>query len=56
MKHIVKGLEPDVFSAWKALENPDWTPTYDDLRGAEKQAVKTALMQEQGYLCCYCEH
>jgi len=55
MKHIVKGLEPDVFSAWKALENPDWTPTYDDLRGAEKQAVKTALMQEQGYLCCYCE-
>lgn len=55
MKHIVKGLEPDVFSAWKTLENPNWTPTYDDLRGAEKQAVKAALMQEQGYLCCYCE-
>ncbi|MCG5499268.1 retron system putative HNH endonuclease [Ectothiorhodospira lacustris] len=55
MKYIVKGREPGVFSAWKALENPDWTPTYDDLRGAEKQAVKAALMQEQGYLCCYCE-
>ncbi|MDF9904984.1 UNVERIFIED_ORG: uncharacterized protein (TIGR02646 family) [Pseudomonas reinekei] len=55
MKFIVKGPEPGIFAAWKALENPDWTPTYDDLRGIEKQAVKTALMQEQGYLCCYCE-
>lgn len=55
MKYIVKGREPNVFVAWKALESPEWTPTYGDLRGAEKQAVKTALMQEQGYLCCYCE-
>lgn len=55
MKYIVKGREPDVFADWKALESPDWIPTYDDLRGAEKKAVKTALMQEQGYLCCYCE-
>lgn len=55
MKYIVKGPEPAVFTDWKALASPDWTPTYGDLRGAEKKAVKTALMQEQGYLCCYCE-
>lgn len=55
MKYIVKGPEPDVFADWKALASPDWTPTYEDLRGKEKNAVKTALMQEQGYLCCYCE-
>lgn len=55
MKHIVKGVEPGVFTDWKALESPNWTPSYDDLRGAEKEAVKAALMHEQGYLCCYCE-
>ncbi|MBV0934797.1 retron system putative HNH endonuclease [Marinobacterium weihaiense] len=55
MKPIIKGTEPAELTAWKALENEDWSPTYDDLSGAEKRAVKTALMQEQGYICCYCE-
>lgn len=55
MKCIAKGPEPGVFTDWKALASPDWAPTYSDLRGGEKKAVKTALMQEQGYLCCYCE-
>jgi uncharacterized protein (TIGR02646 family) len=55
MKHVQKGNEPLVFSDWKALANEDWQPTYDDLAGEIKQAVKTELMQEQGYLCCYCE-
>ncbi len=55
MKHVQKGNEPLVFSNWKALAHEDWQPTYDDLAGETKQAVKTALMQEQGYLCCYCE-
>ena len=55
MKHITKGREPAELTAWKALENEDWSPTYDGLSGAEKRAVKRALMQEQGYICCYCE-
>lgn len=29
--------------------------THDDLSGETKKAVKKTLMQEQGYLCCYCE-
>jgi len=55
MKHIVKQNEPQAFTDWKAFANEDWCPTYGDLRGETKQAVKNALMTEQGYLCCYCE-
>lgn len=55
MKHVLKGNEPLAFSDWKARGNEDWQPTYDDLSGQTKKAVKQALMHEQGYLCCYCE-
>lgn len=55
MKYIVKTAEPVKLSAWKALANTDWQPTYDDLSGDEKAAVKNALMEEQGFICCYCE-
>lgn len=55
MKYVQKGIEPSAFSEWKAMANEDWQPTYNDLSGATKKAVKKALMQEQGYLCCYCE-
>lgn len=55
MKHIVKRQEPGEFSAWKELANEDWQPAYGDLAGSTKQAVKHALMVEQGFICCYCE-
>ncbi len=55
MKSIVKGPEPDEFAQWKAKANADWQPTYDNLSGETKRAVKSALMREQGYICCYCE-
>ena len=55
MKYIIKRDEPQKFTAWKALANEEWQPTYADLRGKEKDAVKKALMEEQGFICCYCE-
>lgn len=55
MKHIIKRGEPRAFLDWKALANEDWAPTFDDLAGETKKAVKGALMLEQGYICCYCE-
>jgi len=55
MKHIVKQDEPQAFTDWKASANEDWQPTYDDLSGETKKAVKYALMAEQGDICCYCE-
>ena len=55
MKSIQKGIEPEIFTQWKALANEGWQPTYANLSGVEKQAVKQSLTSEQGYLCCYCE-
>ena len=55
MKHIVKGREPSAFADWKSQANANWQPTYAALSGQVKQAVKDALLDEQGHICCYCE-
>jgi len=55
MKQIKKGKEPKELTEWKGLANDNWQPSYNDLRNPEKSIVKAALMEEQGYLCCYCE-
>ena len=55
MKYIVKQGEPQNFTEWKLLANEEWQPTYNDLSGGTKKAVKSKLMTEQGHLCCYCE-
>ena len=55
MKYVEKRHEPEAYTQWRALANEDWQPTYDDLSGDTKASVKGALMQEQGYICCYCE-
>ncbi len=55
MKFIEKQKEPREFSDWKSLANDDWQPTFSALSGSKKAAVKKALKEEQGYICCYCE-
>ena len=55
MKHIVKNQNIPTFDEWMTLANEDWKPTYADLRDPEKKEVKESLMNEQGYICCYCE-
>ena len=55
MRFIKKGPEPPAFTHWKALANEDWQPSYDDLSGDPKKAVKQALIKDQGGICCYCE-
>ena len=55
MKHIVKQHEPAAFSEWKAEANENWTPTFDTLSGTPKKAVVDSLLEEQGWICCYCE-
>ncbi|MDQ7073625.1 MAG: retron system putative HNH endonuclease [Gammaproteobacteria bacterium] len=55
MKWVRKRSEPKIFTDWKALVSEAWQPSYANLGGVEKQAVKQALIQEQGGLCCYCE-
>jgi len=55
MKYIEKGSEPPELTKWKAMASEDWQPTYGDLSGETKRAVKMPLMREQGAICCYCE-
>lgn len=55
MKYFKKGAEPQELIDWKNQQTEDWIPTFDDLRGAEKEFVYDALKKEQGYICCYCE-
>lgn len=56
MKHIIKQSEPIKLTQFKASSNPpDWIPSYGNLTKVAKDATKKALMEEQGYICCYCE-
>jgi uncharacterized protein (TIGR02646 family) len=54
LKQITKRNEPQELLDWKALENDDWKPSFDNLQGNEKRAVRNNLLAEQGYICCYC--
>ena len=55
MKYIVKNEEPPEFRDWKVLANENWQPSYGIMPSDVKKAVKKALMEEQGFICCYCE-
>lgn len=54
MKRITKGPPPDDFEAWKGRANENWTPTYDNLQNPLKRDLQSALLAEQGSVCCYC--
>lgn len=55
MKYIQKRQEPVEFTQWKAQASDDWKPDYDGMHSDIKNRVKKVLMEEQGYICCYCE-
>ncbi len=55
MKHIRKGEEPRELAEFKACANNDWQPSFHNLDKETKKAIKSALIAEQGYICCYCE-
>lgn len=58
MKHIQKTNEPATFIKWKqSFRNKNGrNPHYKDLNDdkEQKNQVKEALLEEQGYICCYC--
>ena len=54
MKFIQKNPEPDASIAWKQQATEDWQPSWDNLQKPEKTIVHTALIVEQGHICCYC--
>ena len=55
MKRIVKDPEPADFSQWKANDRMAHRPNWGRIPASIKQKVHESLMQEQGFLCCYCE-
>lgn len=58
MKHIVKGEEPLALIEFKnkgnTPDNAGWKPNWGDFRKPEKPIVHDTLLNEQGYICCYC--
>jgi uncharacterized protein (TIGR02646 family) len=54
MRFIPKTPEPARFTTWKQKANLDWQPTWNTLSGKTKTDVRSALLSEQGYICCYC--
>ncbi len=51
MKFIKKSEEPEWFKNWKKHHSKD---KWDDFRG-NKNRLKKTLLEEQGYICCYCQ-
>ncbi len=54
MKYIQKSQEPNSFTIWKEQENEDWKPNWDNFSKPQKTDVHDSLLQEQGFICCYC--
>jgi len=48
MKRIIKGSEPPCLLQYRQTNNAN----YGDYR--PKEPLKKALLEEQGYICCYC--
>lgn len=54
MKHVAKGAPLQSFESWKLSGTDDWQPSYAQLRQPLKGELQTALLAEQGGVCCYC--
>ncbi|MEH2308130.1 retron system putative HNH endonuclease [Nostoc sp.] len=54
MKYIKKGAGPESFTVWKNLANKDWQPSWENFSKPQKTDVHNSLLQEQGFICCYC--
>ncbi|MEH1784340.1 MAG: retron system putative HNH endonuclease [Nostoc sp.] len=54
MKYIKKSEEPESFTVWKNLANEDWQPSWENFSKPQKTDVHNSLLQEQGFICCYC--
>ncbi|MDM8522971.1 retron system putative HNH endonuclease [Desulfococcaceae bacterium HSG8] len=51
MKYIVKNEEPKGFADWKK-EGPE--NRWEEFQNPVKSEVRDSLVEEQGYICCYC--
>lgn len=54
MKRIQKRAEPSALTEFRVGQSPDWKASFSALDAATKTALKSALLDEQGHVCCYC--
>ncbi|GAX34757.1 retron system putative HNH endonuclease [Nodularia sp. NIES-3585] len=54
MKYIQKSEETQSLTAWKQIANDDWQPSWENFSNPEKLDVHQSLLQEKGFICCYC--
>ena len=52
MKHIVKSKEPQVLLDFKKKYGRN--AAYNDMKSDDKNRLKSALSEEQYFICCYC--
>ena len=52
MKYIQKGNEPSSLEKYRKSLSPGTQKTYDNF--PDKDALREILLEEQGYICCYC--
>ena len=50
MRHIIKTVPPQEFVEYCATPGV----SYDNLSGTPKTALRQRLLEDQGYICCYC--
>lgn len=55
MKRIAKNAEPSQFSEWKRGDKMARRPRWNRVPHPVRMAIHDSLMDEQGYICCYCE-
>ena len=55
MKRIRKSVEPREFTEWKSTDRMAHRPNWNRLRAPLKTVIHESLMNEQGFICCYCE-
>ncbi|MGF1541821.1 MAG: retron system putative HNH endonuclease [Pleurocapsa sp.] len=54
MKFIKKSQPPQNFIDWKNSANENWQPNWNNFQKPEKTLVHKSLLEEQGFICCYC--
>lgn len=56
MKRVTKSSQPVEFARWKQSDRMVHRPNWNRVPHALRQAIHQSLLQEQGFLCCYCEN
>lgn len=55
MKRIEKNAEPPQLSEWKRRDKMARRPRWNRVPHQVRMAIHDSLMEEQRYICCYCE-